>query len=116
MRRTSPIEMEIENKEVKEMLTNNVIRPSRSSWSSPVVLVKKKDGTTRFCVDYRALNNITKKDVYPLPRIEDMLDRLKGMKYFSSLDLASGYWQVEVDEPDKEKTALYAQQAYLSSM
>lgn len=103
--RSSFKENEIIQKEVKTMLQNNTIRPSRSPWSSPVVLVTKKDGTTRFCVDYRKLNAITKKDVYPLPRIDDTLDKLQGMKYFSSLDLASGYWQVEIEEKDKEKTA-----------
>jgi hypothetical protein len=89
--RVSPIENEIIKKEIKEMLENGIISPSKSLWASPVVLIIKKDGSIRFCIDYRKLNAITKKDVYPLPRIEDTLDRLRGMKYFSSLDLASGY-------------------------
>ena len=90
---------------VQEMLERNVIRPSQSPWASPIVLVKKKDGTLRFCVDYRRLNAVTKLDVFPLPRIDDTLDLLSQTKYFTTLDLASGYWQVEMCESDREKTA-----------
>jgi hypothetical protein len=67
--------------------------------------VKKKDGGIRFCVDYRKLNSVTEKDVYPLPRIDDTLDKLGKCKYFTTLDLASGYWQIELEEKDKPKTA-----------
>lgn len=103
--RVSPTERRIINDEVNKMLKRDIIRPSESPWSSPVVLVRKKDGSWRFCVDYRRLNKVTKKDVYPLPRIDDTLDCLKGARYFSSMDLYSGYWQIEVDEADREKTA-----------
>jgi len=103
--RVSPMERRIIQEEVEKMLKNEVIQPSESPWSSPVVLVKKKDGTWRFCVDYRRLNKVTKKDVYPLPRIDDALDCIKDAQFFSSMDLQSGYWQIEVDEADREKTA-----------
>ncbi|CAG8744292.1 13972_t:CDS:1, partial [Dentiscutata heterogama] len=87
------------------MEKDSIIRKSKSPWSSPVILVKKKNGKFRFCVDFRKLNNVTKKDTYPLPRIDDMLDNLGNAQWFMSLDLTSGYWQVEVKKEDKEKTA-----------
>ncbi len=86
------------------MLDRGVIEPCQSSWASPVVLVTKKDGTTRFSVDYRKLNDIMRKDVYPLPQIDDTLDALHGSMYCSTLDLYSGYWQVEMDQQDIDKS------------
>ena len=88
-----------------QMLQQDIIEPAHGPWSSPIVLVKKKDGSTRFCVDFRRLNDLTRKDAQPLPRIDDTLDALTGACWFSTLDLASGYWQVEVDPDDREKTA-----------
>ena len=90
---------------VNDMLKQQVVQPSSSAWASPVVLVPKKDGNLRFCVDYRKVNAVTKKDVYPLPRVDDILDTLGKAKYFSTLDLASGYWQIEMDPATREKSA-----------
>ena len=90
---------------LSEMLERDVIKPSCSPWASPVVLVKKKDGTSCFCVDYCKVNTVTRKDAYPLPRVDDLLDTLAGSRLFSTLDLISGYWQVEIYPRDKEKTA-----------
>ena len=87
------------------MLNQNVIVPSSSPWSSPLVLVRKKDGDMRFCVDYRRLNAITKSDAFPLPRIDDTLDLLAQNRLFTTLGLASGYWQVKMSPGAQEKTA-----------
>ena len=90
---------------LKEMLDLGVIRPSTSPYASNVVLVRKKDGSLRFCVDFRKLNSRTIKDAYALPRIEESFHALVGATYFSTLDLKSSYWQVELEEQDKPKTA-----------
>ena len=90
---------------VERMQDQGVVQPSRSPWGSLIVLVAKKDGSTHFCVDYRRLNAATKMDVHPLPRIDDSLDLLAGSQCFSTLDLASGYWQVKMDPESQEKTA-----------
>ena len=104
-RRIAPARREEMQRTVNELAAQGVIERSDSPWSSAVVLVKKKDGTQRFCVDYRALNDVTVKDSYPLPRIDDTLDALVGARWFSTLDLKSGYHQVEMAEEDKPKTA-----------
>ncbi|UYV61731.1 hypothetical protein LAZ67_1006186 [Cordylochernes scorpioides] len=103
--RVSAKERTIIKDQIDEMLEEGIIRQSSSPWSFPVILVKKRDGKYRFCVDYRKLNEVTVKDVYPIPRIDDVMDTLQGSKYFSAIDLKSGYWQVEIEERDKEKTA-----------
>ncbi|KAA3670363.1 uncharacterized protein DEA37_0003141 [Paragonimus westermani] len=92
-------------KMIDDMLQKNVIRPSKSPWAAPIVLVKKKGGELRLCVDYRMFNGVTKKDAFPLPRIDDLFDALDGATYFSTLDLASGYWKVKVKENDRAKMA-----------
>ena len=91
--------------EIKEMLDKGVIVRSKSPYSSPIVMVPKKDRTNPMCIDYRKLNEITTKDAYPLPRIGQTIDALQSVGYFSSLDLASGYWHVPVAENDRHKTA-----------
>ena len=85
----------------RKMLEQDIIRPSCSPWASPVVMVRKKDCTLRFCIDFRKLNDVTIKDAHPLPRIDDTLEALKGAKSFSTLDLKSGYWQVPMKEECK---------------
>ena len=104
-RRIPPAMVQSVREHLKEMLDLGVIRPSNSPFASNVVLVKKKDGTLRFCIDLRRLNNNTIKDSYALPRTEETFDALHGSCIFSTLDLKSSYWQVEIEENDKHKTA-----------
>ena len=92
------------------MLDKRIISPSKSPWASPIVLVAKKDGSTRFCVDYRKVNGVTCKDAYPIPRVDGTLDTLSGSTWFSTIDLKSGYWQVEMAPKDREKTAFCTQE------
>ena len=104
-RRLAPAGLRREQDCVREMLSGGQIEPSDSTWASPVVLVMKKDGSTRFCVDYRRLNSLTVKDAHPLPRIDDSLRLLGNQQWFSSMDLASGYWQVAMSPEAKKKAA-----------
>ena len=105
VRRVSPHYRQEVEKLLHIMLNEGVVQPSKSPWASPFVLVQKKDNSFRFCIDYRKLNEVTHKDAYPLPRIDDTLNTLAGSKWFSTLDMLSGYWQVQVAEKDRPKTA-----------
>ena len=103
--RMSPAQLDELKKQLNELIDHQFIQPSKSPFGAPVLFVKKKDGTTRMCIDYRALNKITIKNKYPLPRVDELLDRLHGAKWFSKIDLRSGYHQVRIAEGDVPKTA-----------
>ncbi len=103
--RLSAAELEELRKQLAELTAAGFIQPSKSPFGAPILFVKKKDGSMRMCVDYRALNNITIKNSYPLPRIDELFDRLQGAKYFSKIDLRSGYHQIRIAEEDVPKTA-----------
>ena len=102
---TNPKNKAFLKEEIAKMEANGIIRKSISPWASPVVIVDKKGGDKRICIDYRKLNAVTKPDAYPLPRIDNMLESFGQAKWFTTLDLASGYWQVAMKEKDIEKTA-----------
>jgi hypothetical protein len=110
MYRSSVLENAEIKKQVQELLDKGIIRPSSSPCGSPIVLVPKKDGTWRMCIDFRALNKITVKNRYPLPRIDDLLDQLKNVVYFTKLDLRSGYHQIRIAESDIWKTSFKTKQ------
>ena len=89
--------------QLQELLENKYIRPSVSLWGAPVLFVKKKDGTLRLCIDYKKLNKVTVKNKYPLHRIDDLFDQMRGAKLFSKIDLRSGYHQVRIKDEDIHK-------------
>lgn len=103
--RTGLKEKEIVERQVTEMLQKDVIREISRQYSYLVVLVRKKDGSPRFCIDFRLMNNETIKDVYPLPRIDATLDLLQDANYFSKIDLKNGYWHIPIREKNKHLTA-----------
>nr|GEZ42972.1 putative nucleotidyltransferase, ribonuclease H [Tanacetum cinerariifolium] len=103
--RMAPIELKELKDQLQELLERGFIHPSVSPWGAPVLVVKKKDGSMRLCIDYRELNKITIRNRYPLPRIDDLFDQLQGAMHFSKIDLRSGYHQLQVKEQDVSKTA-----------
>ncbi|CAF2136424.1 unnamed protein product [Rotaria magnacalcarata] len=103
--RVSYRDEQIQREEIDKLLKQGIIEESTSPWSSPIVLVRKKDGSVRFCVDFRKLNNITTKDAFPMPRIEDIFDHLSQAEYYTTIDFKSGYFQVGLDPKDRPKTA-----------
>ena len=96
------------------MLADGIIQPSASPWSAPVVMVPKKDGKLRFCIDYRKLNAVTKRDQYPLPRIDDLLNATENAKYYTALDITWGYWNLGIAEHDCPRLLLQHIRAYMS--
>ena len=116
LRRTPVALRDVVNEEVTKMLQRGIVQPSSSPWSSPVVMVGKKDATWRFCIDYRKLNAVTHQDAYPLPSVDETLESLAGSTYFTTLDLASGYWQVKIDENSKERQPFLLLEDITSSM
>ena len=103
--RISPLELNELKKQLEELLEKNFIRPSASLWGAPVLFVKKKHGSLRLCVDYQQLNKVIAKSKYPLPRIDDLLDQLRGASVLSKIDLKSGYHHIRVKEDDISKIA-----------
>lgn len=91
--------------EVQEMLRLGVIEPSNSEWCSPVVIVFTKDGSLRICIDFRKLNSVSEFDAYPMPRVDDLLEKIGAAKYINTLDLCKGYWQVPLEKSSRQYTA-----------
>jgi hypothetical protein len=105
LNRLSPAERAKLNRQLKDAVDDGLIRPSYSEFGSSIPFVRRADGSLRMCIDYRGLNEVTRKDAYPLPRVDDTLDDLKDANFYTHIDLASGFWQVRVRDEDIHKTA-----------
>ena len=104
--RSVPIsQRETIEKEIKKMLEDDIVEPRSNPWASPILLVTKKGGSIRICIDYRQLNSVSRKDAYPLPRIDSSLEALAGNKWFCTIDLISGYWQCKMAPQNKDRSA-----------
>ena len=112
----APVELKELKWQLQELLEKRFIRPSVSPWGAPVLFVKKKDGTLRLCIDYRQLNKFIVKNKYPLPRIDDLFDQLKGASIFLKIDLRSGYHQLRIKHADVHKTELEHDMDIMSSL
>ena len=114
--RMAPMELKELKLQLQELLEKGFIRPSVSPWGAPILFVKKKDSTLRLCVDYRQLNKMTMKNKYPLPRIDDLFNQLKGASVFSKIDLRSGYHQLRIKNVDMHKTTFRTWYNIMSSL
>ena len=103
--RLNPVKQKYLKQEIDYLLANDFIEPSNSNWSSPCILVPKPDGSYRMCTDYRKVNNVTKSDSFPIPRMEDCIDRIGKAKYVTKFDLLQGFWQVPLTPHAKEISA-----------
>ena len=112
----APMELKELKLQLQELLEKGFIRPSVSPWGAPILFVKKKDSTLRLCVDYRQLNKMTMKNKYPLPRIDDLFNQLKGASVFSNIDLRSGYHQLRIKNVDMHKTTFRTWYNIMSSL
>jgi hypothetical protein len=116
LKRLSPAERAELNRQLKDAVEVGLIRPNYSEFGSPILFVRKADGSLRLCIDYRGLNEVTRKYAYPLPRVDDTLDELKDGNFYTHLDLASGFWQVRVRDKDIDKTAFQTPNGLIESV
>ena len=111
--RSNPVKLQILQEEIQYMLENEFIEPSKSEWSSPCIEVSKLDGSFRMCTDYRCVNNCTKTDTFPIPRIDDCIDKIGQSKFVSKFGLLKGFWQIPLTEKAKEISAFVTPDVFL---